>query len=610
MGFLKAIVNFAKKLLGANGYAWLIKKFHLLLRFGTCKVIYPAVYKRAARKPLNEKKVVFIETTEMALSDNYKLLWEKLNDYDYEKHVAFLDKTHGGQIDLHRRYKAVIAACGDAKYILLNDAFVGFGHVKFRKGTKVINVWHACGAFKKFGFGTADLNFGETREVQEKYPNYTFLDEMYVSSPEVIDKYAYSTGLPEEKVIPLGVGRTDMFYDEKFIESAREKFRFYFPKSAGKKVILYAPTFRGRVKKAKAPNVLNIGKMHKELGDEYVLVTKHHPFVKQPPKISRADQDFAVDFTQVMTIEELLCVADICISDYSSLVFEYSLFEKPIIFFAYDRAEYDDWRGFYYDYDEMTPGPILKKTKEVIDYIKNVDERFDAEEVIAFREKFMSSCDGHVTEKIMTRVFDDLESHRLPEKEKKKEKKQPNLVKAAKAKKFNTRPVKEIRAVIEKELPLTKGKTLVAYVTDDDPTPCYPQRSNFFTWSNFYENAPDDMAVLLFHNGRPKNAPFSCELYFRCPDDITEEELLTAADIIITNRNKNALHFVGEKPVYFCIPKYKFSCQSKQQYDEKTKAAKELHIFARHANQLSRRMALPYSTDSEALERAVNTLLS
>ena len=76
-----------------------------------------------------------------------------------------------------------------------------------------------------------------------------------------------------------------------------------------------------------------------------------------------------------------------------------------MIFFAYDLDEYFDWRGFFYDYDEMTPGPIVKETEQVIDYIKHIEERFDVSEVEAFREKFMSACDGHVTERILNNVL-------------------------------------------------------------------------------------------------------------------------------------------------------------------------------------------------------------
>ena len=173
------------------------------------------------------------------------------------------------------------------------------------------------------------------------------------------------------------------------------------PEARGKKVILYAPTFRGHVSSAISPDEIDFYRFAKELSEDYVLVCKHHPFVKNPPEIPEELSDFARDLTPYLSIEDLLCCADICISDYSSLVFEYSLFEKPMIFYAYDYDDYCDWRGFYYDYFELTPGPVVKTQDELLDAIRNTETNFDKQQVIDFKKKFMGSCDGHATERIL-----------------------------------------------------------------------------------------------------------------------------------------------------------------------------------------------------------------
>lgn len=140
-----------------------------------------------------------------------------------------------------------------------------------------------------------------------------------------------------------------------------------------------------------------------------MLVMKHHPFVRHPPAVPDSCADFAKDVTKELTIEQLLCVSDICISDYSSLVFEYSLFERPMLFFAYDLEEYFDWRGFYYDYEELAPGPVVYTNEEIIDWISHLEERFDRDRVRKFRERFMSACDGHATERILSLVLQNEE---------------------------------------------------------------------------------------------------------------------------------------------------------------------------------------------------------
>lgn len=178
---------------------------------------------------------------------------------------------------------------------------------------------------------------------------------------------------------------------------------------------MYAPTFRGHVKTAAAPDRLDFQKFYNALNKEYVLIVKHHPFVRELPPIPEdLKNTFAFDASGKLDINDLLCVSDICISDYSSVIFEYSLFVRPMVFFAYDLDEYDDWRGFYYPYRDMTPGPVLKTNEEITDYIQHLEERFDRQQVKNFRDKFMSACDGRATQRILDEVFSRpvLDSHR------------------------------------------------------------------------------------------------------------------------------------------------------------------------------------------------------
>ena len=78
--------------------------------------------------------------------------------------------------------------------------------------------------------------------------------------------------------------------------------------------------------------------------------------------------------------------------------------EKPIIFFAYDLEDYIDERGMYFNYDEITPGPVCKTTDEIIDYIKALPESFDRQEVIDFKNKYVNMCDGHATERTIALI--------------------------------------------------------------------------------------------------------------------------------------------------------------------------------------------------------------
>ena len=247
---------------------------------------------------------------------------------------------------------------------------------------------------------------GDARGKIRRHPYYRNLSLVTVSSPEVVWAYEEAMDLAGEGIVsPTGVSRTDVFFDDEFRARSRQRLERIVPQAAAKKIILYAPTFRGQVARASAPECLDVPAMERALSDDYVLVVKHHPFVKRRPSIPAECREFAFDVSEELPIDELLCCADVCISDYSSLVFEFALFERPMVFLAPDRADYDDWRGFYYDYDELTPGPVVEDTQGVIDYIADLEERFDRQAVIAFKQKFMSACDGHATDRIIEAVF-------------------------------------------------------------------------------------------------------------------------------------------------------------------------------------------------------------
>ena len=284
-------------------------------------------------------------------------------------------------------------------------------YITLRPETTYIQLWHGCGVFKKVGLSTIDKKFGKSAKSHEEYPLNTNYSYVTIASPELSWIFEESMGIDKESgvITPTGISRTDEFFDEEFISGSYRKLYEKIPQARDKKVILYAPTFRGDVATCTTPDVLDIAAFARELKDEYILILKHHPTVKKLPEIPKEyENTFAYDMTRKsgMNINELMTVADICISDYSSVVFEYSLFERPMLFYVYDLEDYIDERGLYYDFDEITPGPLCRTNEEMLDYIKHIDERFDKQEVTDFKNKFMCCCDGHSSERILALVED------------------------------------------------------------------------------------------------------------------------------------------------------------------------------------------------------------
>lgn len=399
------IINKARKLINSL-------KTHLIY-----KIILPKTYNKYSKKELDPNKVIFLEMRFDKISNSFHNIFNQLYiNYDFDLNIHYLQSNNPSKLKRYRNAKNFIKEFATAKYVFLAEASREVSCVNKRSETTVIQLWHGCGAFKKFGMSTAELLFGDNRKVYEKYPFYKNFDLVQVSSKEVIWAYKEAMSIKENNIIkPIGVSRTDIFFDKTFIKTAKDKIIKLFPNRVNKKIILYAPTFRGRVINGKISDCFDVSRFKEELSDQYVLIMKYHPLIKNRPVISEDNKDFAIDLSDTFSIEELICISDICISDYSSLIFEYSLFERPLIFYAYDIDEYHDWRGFYYNYEDMTPGPICKTNDEMLSYIKNIENEFDKQKVIDFKNKFMSACDGNSTNRVLEFTFkDELTKHKRP----------------------------------------------------------------------------------------------------------------------------------------------------------------------------------------------------
>ncbi len=382
----------------------MIKKIVKWLAF---RVVYPCAYRIGCLKRQNPRKVIFAEVRHPFLTDSYRLIYEELKKKpDFSLEIVYL-VTNSGGLSYLWRYLKLCFKMGSAGCILCDDTCNLFGAFKLRKGTKLIQTWHSCGAFKKWGECISDLSFGEDIEELRKYPAHTNYTLCTVSSEECIGPFKAAFGLPEENrcVKAVGVSRTDVFFRLENRIKAFQSFAEACPEAdaarrEGKKIMLYAPTYRGDADKAYIPEKLDITMMKNALGGEYVLLIKRHGFVRKKWDIPAGCEDFAFDVSRNMNIEDLLFVSDLCITDYSSLIFEYSLFERPMYFFAFDLDEFYDYRGFFYDYEEFAPGPIVKTTAELTKKIKS-GESFDRDRIKAFRDRFMGACDGNSTRRIV-----------------------------------------------------------------------------------------------------------------------------------------------------------------------------------------------------------------
>lgn len=268
---------------------------------------------------------------------------------------------------------------------VIADNYYGFLSVTdFKKNTLCVQVWHAAGAMKKFGLEDVSV-YNRSNSAKKRFRNvYNRFTHVVVGSEKMAEIFSNSFGLPKEKMLKTGIPRTDFFFDEnKKSEIVRSLYNQY-PNLINKKVIMYAPTFRDDgMKLSKLP--FSIAELRKKLSDEYIFILKVHPLVSTQFDVEDFS-DFVLNLSHYDNINHLLLVTDILISDYSSIPFEFSLLEKPMIFYTYDLDEYANNRGLIQNYKLTVPGPIVKSENELIKVI--VENQFDLEKVTNFKNEW------------------------------------------------------------------------------------------------------------------------------------------------------------------------------------------------------------------------------
>ena len=234
-------------------------------------------------------------------------------------------------------------------------------------------------------------------------------DYAIVSSKEIAKHYAEGFGLSDENVVATGIPRTDIFMDKEYEKNIQISFYERYPQLKNKKIMLFAPTFRGNGQmSAYYPlDAFDIEKAYEGLGGEYAILIKLHPFCQERFEIPEKYSDFIIDMSEEDELNDLLFVTDLLVTDYSSVIFEASLRDIPMMFYAFDLYDYISSRDFYYDFESFVPGKIVFSENELIACVKNQD--FEQEKVNGFKNKFFDDLDGKSSERVAHLILENLD---------------------------------------------------------------------------------------------------------------------------------------------------------------------------------------------------------
>ena len=317
-----------------------------------------------------KRGIMFLSNRRNDLTGNMEYVYDYLKK---EKGVPFYFWLHPEEIrdasipmlfDMARKL-------GKALVVVTDDYVPYFQELQLNRKTRLVQLWHACGAFKTFGFSRTGKPAGP-KQTSNQHRNYSYA---FVSSSFVAKYYAEGFGLAQEKIIPYGVPRTDIFWNEEVKEKIRKDLYDTYPELKNKKVILFAPTFRGNGKNSAyyEKKRFDPNRFIEALPQEYILLIKHHPFVNLNYKIKEQNASRIFDFSDKSEINHLLFITDVMITDYSSVVYEASILNIPMLFYAYDLENYISSRDFYTEYKNFVPGKIVRTQEELVDSILNND---------------------------------------------------------------------------------------------------------------------------------------------------------------------------------------------------------------------------------------------
>ncbi|SES87994.1 CDP-glycerol glycerophosphotransferase [Oceanobacillus limi] len=380
------------------------------------KRTYKRAFRIISKLPRKKGLVVFESFHGKQFSDNPRAIFEymKENHPEYKLYWS-VDRRftnlfdESGVMYVKRWSIKWLFVMGRANYWVMNSRLPLW--IPKPEGTIYLQTWHGT-PLKKLGVDIEDVKMPGTNT--EKYKrNFLRASQKwdYLVSPNEYASEIFKRAFGfENTVLETGYPRNDFLINENK-EETRSSIKEALGIPTEKKVILYAPTWRDNQFYGKGRYRFNLQldlqKMQESFGDDYVIVLRLHYLVAENLDI-REFEGFVYDCSKYRDIRDLYLISDLLITDYSSVFFDFAILKRPIIFYVYDIEDYrDNIRGFYYNFEEEAPGPLVKSTDEIIEVIHHTEkENYELPEALEqFHQRFCYLEDGNASERVVEHVF-------------------------------------------------------------------------------------------------------------------------------------------------------------------------------------------------------------
>lgn len=405
--------------LGATGVAFptnphYYQKVRPFKAFKDCYLSSRPVLRRIYRgyslfyKKRRSKTVLFMTEQSDKIASNLKAVSDRMvaRGLDKEYQILYSARPAAACQQGKKSWIRLMKLLAQSGMIFIDDHAPVLDWMKLDEDTTLVQLWHAGAGFKSSGYsrwGHDGCPAPQSCHRQYKYG--------IAGSKNIAPFFSEVWGINDEQVLPTGMPRMDEYLDEEHKQKKIDELYQQFPMCKGKKVILFAPTYRGRNKMtAYYPyELIDFEKLYEICGDEYVVLFKMHPWVNENITIENKYADKFLDVKTYPNINDLFYIVDLLITDYSSNIFEYSLMRKPMLFFAYDKIQYSFSRGFHRAYEESAPGKVCYTFEELLTAI--VDKDFEFEKV----EQYITHHFDYIDSGASDRVIDWILLGKMPE---------------------------------------------------------------------------------------------------------------------------------------------------------------------------------------------------
>ena len=288
------------------------------------------------------------------------------------------------------------------------DALVANTHTEFEwtkpSGLVYLQTWHGT-PLKRIHWDVLWAPEGRLERLQRDVDRWDILVSPNHASSEFLRGAFHFEG----DVVETGYPRNDILSAPERDE-VRARVRAELGIADGVKAVLYAPTWRDDVVFSDDDGDialhLDVEELATQLGGDHCLLLRLHYMLTG--RMRAVEHPSVRDVSWYTDIRDLYLAADVLVTDYSSVMFDFAVTGKPILFYVYDLAHYrDELRGFYFDFVPDAPGPLLETTPDLIDAMRDLAAltRTYEDPYARFQARFCHLEDGHASDRVIERLF-------------------------------------------------------------------------------------------------------------------------------------------------------------------------------------------------------------